>query len=177
MQAKEYGVGYRLEWEDTLYLVPTPLVKIDAQNRFHSTVFPSIQWRGGEEFYYLHGVNFDKKLWKSIVDKTIKPKNALSLENMEQRMIAIKYMEPEIMLKELDAEKIDESERGNTLYKITKVFPKPAYYLKYKDPSTNRIYISGVDPNVEENTKDADAAMSWKFNMTKNEYLNLAVEA
>src|SRR3990167_3319448 len=37
LQALEYGLGYRVEWEDTLYLVPTPLVLIDERNRFHST--------------------------------------------------------------------------------------------------------------------------------------------
>ena len=55
MQAKEAGLGYRIEWEDTLYLVPTPLVKIDAQNRFHSEKEPAIRWKDGKEFYYLQG--------------------------------------------------------------------------------------------------------------------------
>ncbi len=32
MQAKECGVGYRVEWENVLYLAPTPIVKIDDQN-------------------------------------------------------------------------------------------------------------------------------------------------
>src|SRR3990167_4828758 len=31
LQALEYGLGYRVEWEDTLYLVPTPLVLIDER--------------------------------------------------------------------------------------------------------------------------------------------------
>ena len=51
MQAKEEGLGYRVEWKDTLYLVPTPLVKIDETNSFHSETEPAIRWKEGKEFY------------------------------------------------------------------------------------------------------------------------------
>jgi len=63
LEALEAGLGYRVEWEDVLYLAPCPIVKIEEQNRFHSTKEPAIRWKGGREFYYLHGVNFEKKWW------------------------------------------------------------------------------------------------------------------
>src|SRR3990167_8126238 len=69
LKALEYGLGYRIEWEDPLYLVPCPLVKIDTQNRFHSEHYPSINWSNGHVFYYLHGVNFSKDLWLKIINR------------------------------------------------------------------------------------------------------------
>jgi len=35
LQALEYGLGYRVEWEDTLYLIPTPIVRIDQLVRHY----------------------------------------------------------------------------------------------------------------------------------------------
>jgi hypothetical protein len=71
LQAKEYGMGYRVEYKDTLYCVPTPLVLLDNQKRFHSLEKPAIRWKGGSEFYFIHGVNFPKDLWEKIINKEL----------------------------------------------------------------------------------------------------------
>ena len=176
MQAKEYGVGYRVEWEDTLYLVPTPLVRIDAQNRWHSMKEPAIRWKEGKEFYYLHGVNLDKKLWAKIVSGKMKFKEIMKLDNIEQRMCALKIKGAEELLKDAKAKRISQSDRGNELYLVAKVFPRDAYFLKYTCPSTGRVYVSGVDPEVGARG-DADECMGWKFRLSKEEYTKLTVEA
>ena len=179
MQAMEYGLGYRIEWEDTLYLVPTPLVLIDGQNRFHSTEAPAIRWKGGKEFYYIHGVNFDKKLWKSAIEKTIKPKELLGLSNIEQRMVAMKVYGMENLLSELNANLLDKSERGNELYLLQGLFSTnpDAYFLKYACPSTGRVYVSGIDPAYAKKNPRADSCMAWKFGLTGDEYEELRSEA
>ena len=56
MKAIECGVGYRVEYNNTLYLVPDRICRIDEQNRFHSETEPAIFWKGGHDFYYIHGV-------------------------------------------------------------------------------------------------------------------------
>src|SRR5690606_38979415 len=99
MQAKECGAGYRVEHENTLYIVPTPLVKIDEQNRFHSPSMPAIRWKGGSKFYFLSGVAFDEALWKKVTGKKPHIKTTLSIENMEQRMAALKHVGAEKLLK------------------------------------------------------------------------------
>ena len=50
------------------------------------------------------------------------------------------------------------------------------YFLKYKDPSTDRVYISGVAVEVGEKD-DADLAMAWKFQWSMEQYSMLKVEA
>ena len=81
MQAKEAGLGYRVEYEDTLYLVPTPIVKIDEQNRFHSTKEPAIRWKNGAEFYFLRGISFDKEWWSKIVNDELDPETIFAIDN------------------------------------------------------------------------------------------------
>lgn len=179
MKAKEYGAGYRVEWKDTLYIVPTPLVLIDEQNRFHSETKPAIRWKGGAELYFLHDISFEKELWESIVKRTITPKELLAITNMEQRMIAMKVYGMESLLDNLNAKQIDKSTRGNELYLIKGLFESNpnAYFLKYSCPSTGRVYVSGIDPQYATENPKADLCMAWKFGLTGDEYEQLRSEA
>jgi hypothetical protein len=174
MQAKEYGLGYRVEWEDTLYLISTPLVLIDEQNRFSSLDNPAIRWKQGKEFYFIHGVNFDKALWQRVVEKKLPTKKILQLKNIEQRYIALKLYGAENLLVELKADLLDKSDRGNELYCLKNIIPnRKLKLLKYSCPSTNRLYVSFVP---DEHLK-ADSAMAWKFSISEFEYKQLEVEA
>ena len=47
-----------------------------------------------------------------------------------------------------------------------------ARVVKYKDPSTDRIYWCCVPPEIQ----TADEGMAWKFGLTVEEYLNLEAE-
>lgn len=117
IQALEAGLGYRVEWEDTLYLVPTPVVKIDEENRFHSEAEPAIRWKGGNELYYLWGVNLEKDLWEKVVNKTITPQELMSIDNTEERMVAIKHYGLENLLDKVNAKTISKTEKEVTIYR------------------------------------------------------------
>jgi len=147
MEAMEYGLGYKVEWEDTLYLVPTPLVKIDKGNRFHSKSVPAIRWKGGVEFYYLNGVNFKKRLWTKIVKDKLSAKYVLTkINNAEQRRIAWELMDKTKIkklkgLKILD-EQIDGKGKKMRIFTFTvKGFNTPFYIYEGIDASTNRKYF------------------------------------
>jgi len=158
MQAKEVGLGYRVEWEDTLYLIPTPLVEIDEQNRFHSATKPAIRWKGGKEFYYLHGVNFEKKWWTKIVNDKFTPDQVFAIDNLEHRRIAYEYMDKSKMSKLKDFEVLDEAtdEQGNKMkiiqFKVKNV-DEPLKYLNVVCPTTGRIYFLGTNENKCFNAK------------------------
>lgn len=173
MQAVEAGVGYRVEYNDVLYLVPDRIARIDNQNRFHSTKGPSIFWKGGREFFYIHGVNFNKTTWKKVVSPKVTAKTILSLKNTEQRMAVLKVHGIEKILDK--AKLVNKSKKGNELYLLENVFRNPTYYLKFKDPSTDRIYVEGVRPEVGEK-KDADYAQAQAWGLTKEEYLSIQIE-
>ena len=101
----------------------------------------------------------------------------MRIENIEQRMIALKYIEPAKLLKESKAKLINKSKRGNELYLIKDIFSTDAYFLKYRCPSTSRLYISGIDPEIAKKDMKADSAMAWKFSFTNELYDKLDVES
>ena len=72
------------------------------------------------------------------------------------------------------AELIDASRRGNELYSIdTIIRGKTLKILKYRDRSTQQLYISFVPDEM----KKADKAMAWKFQIGDDEYGGLRDEA
>jgi hypothetical protein len=147
MQAKEYGMGYRIEWEDTLYCCPTPLVKIDKQNRFHSITQPAIRWKGGKEFYFINGVLFEKSLWEKVVKDSLTPQEVFAIENTEQRRIAYELMDKTKMRDLKDYKILDEVTDDGKSYGMKIVsfnvdgFNEPFIYLNCFCPTTGREYF------------------------------------
>ena len=150
LRAKELGVGYFCDLEDVLYLVPVPIVFCDEQNRYHSLTKPAIFWQGGEEIYYINGVNFEKKWWTKIVKDKFKAEEVFAIDNLEHRRIAYQYMD-KIKMKSLkDYKVLDEVANdgyGNPMKVISftvKNVNEPLKYLNCKCPSTKREYFIGT---------------------------------
>lgn len=163
---------------DTLCVVvpmPSALCR-DEEQRLHSTAGPAIAWKDGYEQFYLWGVFFKKSLWEKVVNKTLSMKELLGLENTEQRMAALKIYGAESCLEAADAKLLNKSERGNELYVLKDLFSEPQYALKYACPSTGRIYVSFVPPEIGIDG-NADKAMAWKFQLNLDEYQSLEFEA
>ena len=174
MQAKEAGLGYRVEWKDTLYLVPTPLVLIDERNRFHSTEKPAIRWKGGKEFYYLQGTNFDKKWWTKIVKDKMSPDTIFAINNMEHRRIAYEMMDKTKMKKLKNYKILDEQtdSQGNVMKIISftvKNLNEPLKYLNCFCPSTRREYYLGTDKDTCWSAKMSSFGLSPEIKFT-NEF-------
>jgi hypothetical protein len=170
LELKEAGLGYFAEEDGILYCCPNPILAIDKENRFHSEEKPAVYWKDGLETYFLHGVLLEKDLWKKILDNKLSFKECMALENIEQRMIALKYLGTEKLLKEAKAKLVDDPIRGYRLYKINNIFPRTEYLLKYKDPSTDREYVSFVPPDVGEK-KDVIEAVAWKWGKKKSDFI------
>ena len=99
----------------------------------------------------------------------------LSLSNIEERTKKMQEMGVEKMLKKLKAQPLHVSLRGNSLYIIDSLVPNyELKYLVYTDPSSpKKIYGCFVPSDFD----NADEAMAWKFQLTKEEYAGLEVEA
>lgn len=162
-------------------------VNRDALNRLHSTTEAAVQWYGKYDYtglrdlYFIHGVHFEKDEWLKIINNEISAIDLLKMENKEKHRSALSVYSLEKLIHELDAKVIDiykNKRDGNneiTFYQIKKEkvdLDENLHYLKYKDPSTGRVYISGVPPNI----KKANKAMAWKFGLTIHEYKNKIVK-
>ena len=173
MQAKEAGLGYRVEWEDTLYLVPTPIVRIDTQNRFHSLTEPAIRWKGGKEFYYISGVNIEKSLFTKIKTKKLTKRDWLNQENVEIRRIIQEQMGSSFPQK-IGCKLIDKPSKEFKKHNLLGLYEvdlpndpdKIAHYVKVKDHSTNREFYLRTPKDIN----SADESLSWTFGKTKKTY-------
>lgn len=175
LEALEFGLGYRVEVEaeDTLYLAPTPIVKIDSQNRFHSTKEAAIRWKDGKELYYLNGVNFEKEWWTKIVNNEFTPEDIFAIDNLEHRRIAYEFMDKTKMKSLKDYKILDETTDGfgNPMKIISfsiKEVEEPLKYLNVFCPSTNREYFIGT----EEDTCNQAKAKSFGFDESEIEFIN-----
>jgi hypothetical protein len=178
------GIWASCYYEHRVLVCRLPIkVSKDEQGKLHSITGPAVQWRDGLDQYFLHGVNFGENLhndmsepdlWKNVVSKNLSFKEIVGISNIEQRYAALKLYGAEKLLQEAGAKRIDKSERGNELYKIENLIRgRTLKLLKYKDHSTDRIYVSFVPYQYEK----ADAAMAWKFQLSEGEYKLLKIEA
>ena len=154
-------------------------IKRNSNSALHSDNSPAIEWRDGYKLHYLNGVSFPEELWTKVISKQMPFEEILAIKNIDQRVQAMKYGNEEEFLKNTKAELLDKSERRNELWFIPKssgLFTIDAYFLKYTCPSTGRVYMSGIDPEIGKEKK-ADLAQSWKHGFTLENYLNLQIEA
>ena len=91
MQLLSENVSGYFFYKNECWLVEKPKTLLLENNKLHSIKGKAIEWKDGYGFYFLHGVNFDKKLWKQVTGKP-HIKTILTIENMEQRMAALKVV-------------------------------------------------------------------------------------
>lgn len=153
-------------------ILTKPTVLTDVQWRLHNPYGLAMQWQDGTGEYFLHGVTFEKSLWKKVTERSLSFTEVLAIKDIDQRWVAMKFMEPQKLIEGANGKLLQKSERGNELYLFEGLFPNApkAFFLKYACPSTGRVYLSGVSPEIGER-KDADAAMGWKHHMDKHSYL------
>src|SRR3990167_810290 len=152
-----------------------------ANGRLHSEEKAAISWKDNTEIYYLHGVKFDKELWQKVVSLKMTFKEIMAIENMEQRMVALKY-HPDTLIKSEHSKLIDTWTNPRTkddieLYEVSGIFNRTQYFASYKDQSTERMYVSAIDPDAKEFNKTALSAMAWKFSLQEKEYKSILTEA
>ena len=173
----EAGNCYLIMNKSKLWIIPFPEIKVNQNKKLHSGTDYALKFLD-KKSYWLFGVKINEPLWQKIISKQITFQEILGLKNIEQRMVAMKQMGAKWLLKEANAKLIDKSKRGNELYLIDKVFSRPAYFLKYKDKSTDREYIKGINPTFAKTPQEltADNAQAWSFQWSLAEYLGLKRE-
>ena len=179
------GNAYMFLTKTRLYVIPFPEIYV-LDKRLHNTSGYACKFLD-KESYWLFGVKFEKDLWEKIVSKKLPAKEILVMNNMEQRMVALKIYDQEKLFSEIGAPVIHTHIRETLteggvrrieyrLYKVCGVFPQDEYFVTYRCPSTDRFYSSCVDTSQMEDMT-AEAAMAWKQGRSIEEYRLLEVES
>ena len=156
--------------------------------RLHSEKIPAYNSTDTGEVHFLHGIFVEKALWRKCKSKTIKPEEIFLIKNIEQRRVVIEAVGADVIVNTKNAEHGKVSEHGNQLIRIRNIKLSDddkrrlgsdgfdVLIVKYKDPSTSRVYHSFVppvlDPQARESKErtDPDEALAWKFGKTKEAY-------
>ena len=159
--------------------MPIFIRREERGGRMHSTNGPSIRFKDGYEIYNLWGVEFDRDLYWRIVRNEMPAKDVFKIENIEQRMAALKFLGTEKVLEACDSKLIDSQVDSGTkydLYQVDGLTEETEYALKYKCPSTGREYVSFVRPEVGKE-KDAIKAIASKWRMSKEEWSQIGAHS
>lgn len=156
---------------------PPSMVNKDTQGRLHSVSGPAIAWGEHFQLWYISGVHFEHKLWQQVITGALSGKQILELDNMEQRMIALKLKGMENVLDELQAKTINKTDR-NELVRVDGVFDTSdggdeAFFLKYTCPSTGRVYLKHIPPDWVSETQNADELQAKTHHTKLDDYLHM----
>lgn len=155
--------------------MPIFISREERGGRMHSVVGPSIRFRDGYELYNLWGVEFDRETYWRVVRREMPAADILKIENIEQRMAALKFLGAEAVLEAFDSKLIDERD-GYQLYSVDGLTEETEYALKYSCPSTAREYVSFVRPEIGAQ-KDAVAAIASKWGMSKEQWAGIGAHS
>ncbi len=163
-------------------LIKNPLYVINDRNRLSNKDGYAIEWPDGYGIHFVNGVHFDRELYDSLfINKTIKGKEILLLQNTEQKAIAIQQYGYYNMLEDIGAKKIGEEEimtkfgpDTNELYDFEVTEGLRGWriirgrFVKVVDYSTRKITCLGVP--IEEGTKTVRGAIAWTFGKVEADY-------
>lgn len=154
--------------------MPLYLKRSKSGPELHSEDGPAIEWADGYKLYRLWGVHFGEDLYCSIVGKTISQADVFKIENQEQRYAALRFLGAEYVLTTTNSKLIDSSSKDDELYEVTGIIDEIIYCVKYKCPSTARVYVDFVSPDVGEK-RDVTLAMASKGRLTKFQLENCVI--
>jgi len=151
---------------NTVFVCEKPQVS-ESSDVLHSTQKAAVAWSDNTGFYYLHGVEFEKDFWKTVVSGEMTFNEILKIRDNAQRHQAI-WCNPDAFFA-LSPKLIDRSERGNELYLVENTELNELYYspkmwfLRFQDgnlPPKSRA-IEEIDPAYAEANPDADSILNY----------------
>ena len=109
---------------------------------------------------------------------TLTAQEAMQIRNSEQRMVAIRYLRPDRLLKQLNAKLIHTGIKRTKLYEVPNFMDtgEAEYCMFMVDGSTPREFVEWVPPEIGKQA-DADLAQAHAWGLPKEDYLTLEQEA
>lgn len=151
---------------NTVFVCEKPQVS-ESSDVLHSTQKAAVAWSDNTGFYYLHGVEFEKDFWKTVVSGRMTFDEILKIRDNAQRHQAI-WCNPDAFFA-LSPKLIDRSERGNELYLVENTELNELYYspkmwfLRFQDGNLppKSWAIEEIDPAYAEANPDADSILNY----------------
>ena len=164
-----------VQGRDFVVVCPLPLrLSRNHLGNMHNLTDYAIEWEDGYKLAYVDGVYIDYELFEKFRTKSLTYQELVSINNIEQRYVMLKYYGTDKLLKESKSILLDTGKNGIKLYSLPGLINnKQLKLLRYNCPSTGREYISFVPYEMEK----ANSAMAWKHNITEEEYMKLKMEA
>ncbi len=153
----------------------------DTQNNLHSISEKAIEFKDGYGFYFIHGVNIVDSLWEKLQADTYTFEDFVKETNEEVKNAVItffmeKYGNEYVFrflsenLKEVDTyvdKKSEQYLKGTTMGMNVGVYTlfkgqmgnTELAFVRCYCPSTDRMFFLGVDPETNDNAKDAIASL------------------
>lgn len=135
-----------------------------VEGRLHCATGPAWGYEDGFCGYSLDGVAVPETVIDAILGK-VKPESVLSLENVEQRLVAIKYVGINKLLKALNGRQLDvkgeiqaDGKAEYILHEIT-LEGNAEKLLEMKNPSEPKRHYEFVPPEI----KTCNEALAWRI--------------
>ena len=149
--------GWWAPYEDVAILQEKPtLIQMNERKQLHSVTGPAITYEDGFSVYALDGIRVTEEILNNVKNK-ISATDILRIQNVEQRLVAIKYFGVENMLEELGAKKLDTKDEY-VLYSVN-LLDETHKLLKMSNPSEPKDHYEFVEPNI----KTVTQALSWRM--------------
>ncbi len=134
---------------------PTKL-SFDSQNRLHAEGEPAIEFADGYSLYIYHGVTLPEK-YSQLHPSQWEASWLLEEKNAELRRVLIQGIGYARIVEQLQASELDSYQEYRLLKISNEIDVEPIYLLKMTCPSTEKIHVLRVPPDV----KSAREAIAW----------------
>jgi hypothetical protein len=188
-EACRHGLGWLIPARGAALIVPMPVLRF-AERRHgvlhDDTGEMAIEWPDGSGYYFLHGTEFDKRLYDRVIGHQLLIQDIAALENADQRAIAMLYLTFEQLVLDSGAERMDTGAKGTSLYRLPlppriaddrrEGYGKFDYFIHMRDAShPEREFIEWVDPELGEQC-NAELCQAHAFGISLEEWLAIQQE-
>lgn len=130
-------------------------IKVDEEGRLHNELGPALEYADGYKIYALDGIRITEKQFMWVKSK-LDGSKIMSITNVEQRLVCIKYFGVGQLLSHLDSKVVDEY-KDYKLHEVT-IEGDRNKLLEMQNPSEPKKHYEFVPPEIT----SCKSAMAWR---------------
>ena len=156
-----YEAGLWLYWvmPAEVVAVPRPVLHL-LEHRLHCADGPAVHWPNGRAYWFWRGVQVERDWIER--PQSLDPKMALTESNTERRRCLYEILGYERILAAVSAKRVAMDDFGELWEaQLDDDRGRPARFVRVKCPSTGRVYVNRVRPEVK--TAREAVASRWRL--------------